>query len=178
MRFLLLSVLMIAVGIGVVGCEHDDDNPGQEEEVVDDSGEAPRASSPPALPDPVDITWDGFDMATCLTVGGQSAQELPPGQLAELHLTVDYQGSTPTNFVVFDSANANFFIEDEGGTGIWSSPPPPPGGILVTITIQPGETLKYSWPWQAETRGVYVLQARWEPLPRAPSPQFWFRVAD
>ena len=39
MKFLLLSILMIGVGIGVVGCEHDDDEP-QDASMVDTDGTA------------------------------------------------------------------------------------------------------------------------------------------
>ena len=43
MKYLFLSILMIGVGIGLVGCEDDDkDDPAVEEEVIEDDSDAPE----------------------------------------------------------------------------------------------------------------------------------------
>jgi len=178
MRFLFLSVLIIGVGVGVVGCEHDDGGSSDDEEMVEDATvEAPRSSPQPELPDPVAITWDGFDMTTRLTVGGQPEQNPQLGQLVELHMTVHYRGSTPTNIFFPSEARANFFIDDESGTTIWSTPPGPP--TVWFDTVQPNEILMYTSQWVVAAQpATHVLQAEWEARRGAPRPQFWFRVSN
>jgi len=61
MKYLFLTVLMIGVGIGIVGCEDDDKDPPPEEEVLE---EETTESQPPKWEPDISGLWQLYDVRT------------------------------------------------------------------------------------------------------------------